>query len=229
MTDQHTPAPDSAEARYKAEVDRVNRITDREIDEALTKFPKVLAALHESEKADVAGAIERLTKVLDGPFNLGANGYADADIRALIADCARLSEEPKPVNRAILDAGFAKIDAQALRIEALEGERDLALKECVRLATEVGSAKGKLEASEAAGIVDGWRESCVRLETEADGRRYRILNLEGGLKTIAAQALNAEYNLIQQGGSKGGPAERAFAAINEVVVALLGTEGRDDG
>lgn len=56
------------------------------------------------------------------------------------------------------------IEALTRRLAQAEADRDAALRECTRLATEAGEAQGRLEMSEAAGIVDGWREKCEGLE-----------------------------------------------------------------
>lgn len=50
------------------------------------------------------------------------------------------------------------------RIAELEAFQQQAIKQVCELAREAGEAKGKLEASEMPGIVDGWREKCERLE-----------------------------------------------------------------
>ena len=50
------------------------------------------------------------------------------------------------------------------RIAELEAAQQQAIKQVCELAREAGEAKGKLEASELPGIVDGWREKCERLE-----------------------------------------------------------------
>lgn len=50
------------------------------------------------------------------------------------------------------------------RIAELEAFQQQAIKHVCELAREAGEAKGKLEASELPGIVDGWREKCERLD-----------------------------------------------------------------
>lgn len=52
----------------------------------------------------------------------------------------------------------------AARIAELEGDLKAAFREISKLAREAGEAKGRLEMSEAAGIVDGWRERAERAE-----------------------------------------------------------------
>lgn len=52
----------------------------------------------------------------------------------------------------------------AARIAELEGDLKTAFREISKLAREAGEAKGRLEMSEAAGIVDGWRERAERAE-----------------------------------------------------------------
>jgi len=58
----------------------------------------------------------------------------------------------------------AAITALRARIAELEAFKQQAIKQVCELAREAGEAKGKLEASELPGIVDGWREKCERLE-----------------------------------------------------------------
>lgn len=53
-------------------------------------------------------------------------------------------------------------------IEAAERDRDEALRQTVRYAREAGEATGRLEMSEAAGIVDGWRERALAAEARAE-------------------------------------------------------------
>ena len=52
----------------------------------------------------------------------------------------------------------------AARITELEGDLKAALREVSKYAREAGEAKGRLEMSEAAGIVEGWRERAERAE-----------------------------------------------------------------
>lgn len=59
---------------------------------------------------------------------------------------------------------FEREEEALARIEALEAERDAALKECSEWARQAGEAQGRLEMSEAAGIVEGWRERAERAE-----------------------------------------------------------------
>lgn len=58
-------------------------------------------------------------------------------------------------------------------------ERDEALKECARYAREAGFATGKLEMSEAAGIVDGWKERAEAAEFALAASEARRGELEG--------------------------------------------------
>lgn len=61
------------------------------------------------------------------------------------------------------------------RITEIEAFQQQAIKQVCKLAREAGEAKGKLEASELPGIVDGWREKCERLER-------RVAELEARLE-----------------------------------------------
>lgn len=58
----------------------------------------------------------------------------------------------------------------AARITELEGDLKAAFREISKLAREAGEATGRLAMSEAAGIVDGWRERAERAEA-----RCRVL------------------------------------------------------
>jgi len=75
---------------------------------------------------------------------------------------------------------------------ALEAERDVAkqeAREAISLmseyAREAGEAKGRLEMSEAAGIVDGWRERAEAAEAERDGLRAALEELADELDHAA--------------------------------------------
>lgn len=63
-----------------------------------------------------------------------------------------------------LEESTTAITAMRARIAELEAFQQQAIKQVCELAREAGEAKGKLEASELPGIVDGWREKCERLE-----------------------------------------------------------------
>lgn len=65
---------------------------------------------------------------------------------------------------------------------ALRAERDEALRECTRWAQEAGEAKGKLEMSEAAGIVEGWKERALASEAREAALRERVEVLAEALK-----------------------------------------------
>lgn len=58
----------------------------------------------------------------------------------------------------------AAITTLRARIAELEAFQQQAITQVCELAREAGEAKGKLEASELPGIVDGWREKCERLD-----------------------------------------------------------------
>lgn len=67
--------------------------------------------------------------------------------------------------------------AQAERLAAVEAERDAALRECSTYARQAGEAIGRLETSEAAGIVEGWKERALVAETARDAAEYRLISL----------------------------------------------------
>lgn len=58
------------------------------------------------------------------------------------------------------------IRLQDERIARLQGELRKALREVSKWARVAGEAQGKLEGSELAGVVDGWREKCDALEVD---------------------------------------------------------------
>lgn len=65
--------------------------------------------------------------------------------------------------------------AGAEREAKLMAERDAAIRECTKWAQEAGEAKGRLEGSEIAGIVDGWREKCEALERRCERLREALI------------------------------------------------------
>lgn len=67
-------------------------------------------------------------------------------------------------------------------LAALQGDLKSALRECSKWATEAGLAKGKLEMSEAAGIVDGWREKCEALEAKVSALQEEVGRLRHRLE-----------------------------------------------
>jgi len=56
----------------------------------------------------------------------------------------------------------------------LQAERDEALRQMAVYAREAGLATGKLETSEAAGIVEGWKERAEKAEAERDAAREAL-------------------------------------------------------
>ena len=63
---------------------------------------------------------------------------------------------------AILDA----LSSERAAREEAEGERDAALREMSKYAREAGEAIGKLETSELAGIVEGWKDRALAAEAQ---------------------------------------------------------------
>lgn len=139
------------------------------------KFPKL------------AGWIEKLaTRKIEG-FSLASWCAFLSEINAAIrerspaqgpaADVIRRLRTPDEFNNRGPDYEPMIIQPSALRLEAadaleeaaariteLEGDLKAAFREISKLAREAGEAKGRLEMSEAAGIVDGWRERAERAE-----------------------------------------------------------------
>ena len=78
-----------------------------------------------------------------------------ADLLLETLACHRIAAE---------NAAQQEITALRARIAELEAFQQQAIKQVCELAREAGEAKGKLEASELPGIVDGWLDKCERLE-----------------------------------------------------------------
>lgn len=89
----------------------------------------------------------------------------------------------------------------AARITELEGDLKAAFREISKLAREAGEATGRLAMSEAAGILDGWRERAERAEArcralenaspaEPSGWRpiERLKSWQGGMETEGPNA-----------------------------------------
>jgi hypothetical protein len=63
------------------------------------------------------------------------------------------------------------------RIEELERELSQAIARCGEWATKAGEAQGRLEASEMAGTVQGWKERATAAEAERDKLREALTKL----------------------------------------------------
>jgi len=74
--------------------------------------------------------------------------------------CAAAIERDEPPGSVLPNTVSADREAQLI------AERDAALRACAKWAREAGLAKGKLEMSEAAGIVDMWKDENARLKKE---------------------------------------------------------------
>lgn len=73
------------------------------------------------------------------------------------------------------------LSAENARLE--EANRTVAA-ECIKWAREAGEAKGKLEGSEAAGVVDQWREKCEQLEAENAALTAKVERMEEALTAM---------------------------------------------
>ncbi len=89
----------------------------------------------------------------------------------------RLQTEVALTDHATATRLLAEKDA---RIAELETERDAALRECSKWATEAGFAMGKLETSELAGVVDGWRARATAAEAEVERLREALNGIVHG-------------------------------------------------
>lgn len=63
--------------------------------------------------------------------------------------------------------------------DELKRANDTALRECAKWAREAGEAKGRLEGSEAAGVVAGWQEKCERLAVRCERLENLALRASG--------------------------------------------------
>lgn len=89
----------------------------------------------------------------------------DAELDRLVERLREYSlAESVPAPGVCCSVAAAAITTLRARIAELEAFQQQAIKQVCELAREAGEAKGKLEASELPGIVDGWREKCERLE-----------------------------------------------------------------
>jgi len=92
-------------------------------------------------------------------------------------------------------------DATARALKA-EAERDAALRECGKWATEAGFARGKLETSELAGVVDDWKARAIKAEAERDAAREaleRIAKPEYGIGFNRLRGIARTYLARPQG------------------------------
>lgn len=89
-----------------------------------------------------------------------------------------------------LEKATSHIEALTRRLAQTEAERDAALREFTRLATEAGEAQGRLEMSEAAGIVDGWREKCEGMERALAEADRKLRTAGSALEPFAYEAEN---------------------------------------
>lgn len=118
----------------------------------------------------------------------------------------------------ILVEAAAALEAQQARIAELEGELKAALREVGQHAREAGEAIGRLEMSEAAGIVDGWRErsdryekalsvianASERSETMFGGKMSEVTQVFQHITRISRQALSSSQGR-HEGGEDGLP------------------------
>lgn len=95
-------------------------------------------------------------RMFDGPLVNPDGPEALARIEALEAERDRFLDM---ANRS--ETAWHKACARA---EKAEAERNAALKECSEWARQAGEPQGRLEMSEAAGVVEGWRERAERAE-----------------------------------------------------------------
>lgn len=90
-----------------------------------------------------------------------------------------------PISLAGKDKLVQAIRALQSERDAMKAERNAALRECSDWARKAGEAIGRLETSEAAGIVDGWRERAELAEAERNALKARVETLEEAMRAAA--------------------------------------------
>lgn len=127
------------------------------------------------------------------------------------------------VARAIL----AEQKEAAARITELEGDLKAAFREISKLAREAGEAKGRLAMSEAAGIVDGWRERAERAEAQCRVLQ-RIVDLARELVSPAGMVNRGVDRglVVVEKADKSDPHYRLCAALD--ALSLSGGGGREE-
>ena len=111
--------------------------------------------------------------------------------------------------RLAMEQAADALEAQQARIAELEAELKAALREVGKHAREAGEAIGRLEMSEAAGIVEGWRERAAAAEALAD--RYE-------------KALRAAERLARSGEHE----HTRLLDIRDLVIEALSSQGRHE-
>lgn len=115
----------------------------------------------------------------------------------------------------------------AARITELEGDLKTAFREISKLAREAGEAKGRLAMSEAAGIVDGWRERAERAEARCRALQ-RIVDLARELVSPAGMVNRGVDRglVVVERADKSDPHYRLCAALD--ALSLSGGGGREE-
>lgn len=88
--------------------------------------------------------------------------------------------------RTLFDRAADLLSSQGTEIDRLAGERDAAIREMTTYARQAGEATGRLETSEAAGIVDGWRERAQSAEALSRTQAEENARLREALEPFAA-------------------------------------------
>jgi hypothetical protein len=107
-----------------------------------------------------------------------------------IVDADGLADLPSD-EREALSILCRRLQASEAASLKAEGERDEARRLMTQYAREAGEAKGRLEMSEAAGIVDGWRERAQAAELRASKLREA---LKAGLQHLHRMMRAAEMS-----------------------------------
>ena len=161
-------------------------LTDAELDRLVERNNRYIASLRGENELKCGNGM--------ASFALEESTTAITTLRARIAELeveVEVANDPSPYCPICGSCGedgccsaqrcLYSDDKLMARIAELEAFQQQAIKQVCELAREAGEAKGKLEASELPGIVDGWREKCERLErrvAELEAERAEWVEVE---------------------------------------------------
>lgn len=132
--------------------------------------------------------IKTLLVALTHQMHLVGGSWKPKRIDDLRAERGLAEKVIRYLDRHLRDTEVRLSDLEA-EVASLQAERDAALREMSKYAREAGEAIGKLEISEIAGVVEGWKDRALKAETE-------VASLRG-----AASALMARWPTDQHDGS----------------------------
>ena len=117
-----------------------------------------------------------------------------------------------------------EIGAAKAEIARLQGELRKALREVSKWARVAGEAQGKLEGSELAGVVDGWREKCKALEVDNASLTDELAKMIGQAKFLLARLDELDWSLpsFQEFANEfSGHVDPAISRLRDTVDTLL--------